>query len=135
MSEISLLQTGIFTDYSPALIKFPTCVVNVLEADNRGIIWFIHRKPCENTNGLETSFYGRLELYNRQYPFYITAKGNVKIHYHKHSLPAKIMDAIDSDYEVAVSLQIREASRVHTKKHPKNMATILTGLFYYLFAA
>jgi hypothetical protein len=134
MPQMFLLETGIFTDFSPAVVKFPTCIVRIVEADSKGVLWFIVRKPFQNISGLATFFFGKLELFNRSFSFYIIAEGTVVMHYDKGSVPKKIAGAMNND-NVAMAFHVVEACRTNTKKKPTNMMTILTGIFSYLFAA
>lgn len=69
------LQTAIFTDFSDAVLKFPTNVISIENVDNLGNIFFRVRKPYRDTSGMSQRFFARLQFYNRKFDYYITVEG------------------------------------------------------------
>lgn len=132
LSDIAILRSAIFTDYSLADLKFPTSVINVLKVEDDGTLWFILKRPFTQLDGLSKSFYGRLNLFNKCCPFYIVAEGTVHIHSvrvdpYKCSVPYEIEQLIKSSTEVAVCMHVTDATRFSITKEPKNVLSSLVG--------
>src|SRR5690349_15820961 len=77
--KIKTLGTAIFSNDSRNLLKFPTCLINVLDADKIGNVWFIVRKPYDDISDFDEIFPAGLQLYNRKFNYHIDLIGKATI--------------------------------------------------------
>jgi hypothetical protein len=73
--RIKTLGTAIFSNDSRNILKFPTCLIKVLEADTKGNVWFIIRKPFDDISDFDQNCPAGLQFYNKKINYYITLSG------------------------------------------------------------
>lgn len=65
--QIKTLGTAIFSNDSRNILKFPTCLINVLGADTKGNVWFIVRKPFDDISDFDQNCPAGLQFYNKNF--------------------------------------------------------------------
>ena len=77
--KIKTLGTAIFSNDSRNILKFPTCLIYVLEADKKGNVWFIVRKPFDDISDLDENCPAGLQFYKKNCNYHIDLFGTATI--------------------------------------------------------
>jgi len=77
--KMKLLGTAIFSNYSEAVFKFPSCLVSKMKFDTAGDILFFIENAYEDMNGFDLEFPGHLYFFNKAFDYYIEAEGKATI--------------------------------------------------------
>ena len=77
--KISELKTALFYNLSSSVLKIPNSVINVLEADDMGQLWFCMQPPVKCVTELEDDFLSELQLYQKGKSFYLKITGKTFI--------------------------------------------------------
>lgn len=77
--KLEKLETALFYNYSRAVLRFPTTIIQLLKIDNDGNIWFKTRKPYNDISGLDKEFPGELHFYKKSFNYYIIVRGTATI--------------------------------------------------------
>ena len=56
--KVKDLENALFFSMSDAVLKIPSCLVKVLEADELGQLWFIIPKPSQFIHAFDQKFSG-----------------------------------------------------------------------------
>lgn len=75
LPRIIELKQALFFNYSDAVLKLPTSVVNALHVDEVGQVWFILHRPTQNLNEFDDWFSSRLEFYKKGMGFHMHVSG------------------------------------------------------------
>jgi hypothetical protein len=78
-SKMKALDTAIFSNYSPAVVKFPSCLVSALEFDAQGDVLFSIPRAFEDMTGFDLTFPGHLHFFNSDFDYYVEADGRATI--------------------------------------------------------
>jgi hypothetical protein len=73
--RMKILKTAIFTDYSEAPMKFPSCLISEMKFNPDGEILFSIKSASEDMNGFDPEFPGHMCFFNEDFDFYIKADG------------------------------------------------------------
>jgi hypothetical protein len=77
--KMKTLNTAIFSNYSPTVIKFPSCLVSAVEFNAQGDIQFAIQRPHEDMTGFDQAFSGHLHFFNSAFDYYVEADGRATI--------------------------------------------------------
>lgn len=77
--KIQDLQSAIFFNLSDSVLKFPTALVNALQVDDFGYVWFWVQKPRQSVREFEAGFPVRLDFYRKGKHFFLQVTGNATI--------------------------------------------------------
>lgn len=73
--KIMDLENALFFSMSDAVLKIPTCVIKVLEADELGQIWFVIPKPSQFIHAFDKTFPVKLDFFRKGRAFYLKIFG------------------------------------------------------------
>ena len=74
--KIQDLGNAIFFNLSDSVLKFPTALVNSLEVDDFGYLWFWVQKPRQSVREFESGFPVRLDFYRKGKDYFLQVTGN-----------------------------------------------------------
>lgn len=77
--KMKALNTAIFSNYSPAVFKFPSCLVTEWEFNAKGDVLFSIKSSYEDMNGFDLSFPGHMHFFNGSFDYYVEADGAATI--------------------------------------------------------
>jgi general stress protein 26 len=73
--KIMDLQQALFFNLSDAVLKLPTSVINALNVDEVGQIWFFVKRPPQNISEFYKEFRSRLDFYKKGRNYYLHLTG------------------------------------------------------------
>lgn len=73
--KIKDLQNALFFSLSDAVLKIPTCVIQVLEADELGQLWFVIPKPSQFIQAFDKTFPVKLDFFRKGRDYYLKIFG------------------------------------------------------------
>lgn len=73
------LQQALFFCESQSILKLPTSIINVLQADDVGQIWFLVSRPHQHLNEYDKEFRAKLDFYKKGKDYYLHVKGKAYI--------------------------------------------------------
>jgi len=119
--KMKALNTAIFSNYSPAAVKFPSCLISKLEFDEQGDVLFSIQRPCADMTGFELVFPGHLHFFNSAFDFYVEADG-------------RATTTIDGD-EVSVVFRVVRAQYCYSAtRNGKGMSRLIHIFMEFVFA-
>ena len=74
-NKIMDLQQALFYNDSQSVLKFPTTIINVLQADDVDQVWFMVSRPAQSLNEFEKEFRARLDFYRKGKEYYLHVIG------------------------------------------------------------
>jgi general stress protein 26 len=98
--KIADLQTALFSNESDAVLKLPTTVVNVLQVDEAGQIWFRVTKPSQYVAELDKEFPAKLNFFRKGKEYFLNITGKAYI----------INDPEEITHLVSLSDEVREGA-------------------------
>lgn len=90
-AKIQKLKTAVFSDFSESIVKFPTSIVQVINATEDGEIWFSLPRPYPDISGLEKTFPVELHFYNKKLNYYINIQGVAELVSNTNVMPDNII--------------------------------------------
>ena len=69
------LQNALFFSLSDAVLKIPSCVIKVLQADERGQLWFVIPKPSQLIHAFDKTFPVKLDFFRKGRDYYLKIIG------------------------------------------------------------
>jgi hypothetical protein len=69
------LENALFFSMSDAVLKIPTCLVKLLEADQVGQLWFIIPRPSQFIHAFDKVFPVRLDFFRKDRDYYLNIIG------------------------------------------------------------
>ena len=69
------LQNAIFFSLSDAVLKIPSCVIKVLQADELGQLWFVIPKPSQLIHAFDNTFPVKLDFFRKGRDYYLKILG------------------------------------------------------------
>lgn len=78
-NKIMDLRQALFFNDSYSVLKFPISIINVLEVDDVGQIWFMVSRPAQHLNEFEKEFRARLAFYKKGKDFFLNVRGKACI--------------------------------------------------------
>jgi general stress protein 26 len=73
--KIQDLGSAIFFNLSDAVLKFPTSIVNNMEVDDFGYVWFWVPKPKQCIREFENGFPVRMDFYRKGKQYFLQVSG------------------------------------------------------------
>ena len=97
-SKITELQTALFYTESVSPVKLPTHVINDVEVDTEGRIWFAVPRPTMHIDAFEKEVLAKLDFFRKGKDFFVKVKGVATL----------LTDAVTINSYEAVSAGMRE---------------------------
>ena len=69
------LQNALFFSLSDAVLKIPSCVIKVLQADELGQLWFLIPKPSQLIHAFDKTFPVKLDFFRKGRDYYLKIIG------------------------------------------------------------
>jgi general stress protein 26 len=69
------LQNALFFSLSDAVLKIPSCVIKVLQADELGQLWFVIPKPSQLIHAFDKTFPVKLDFFKKGRDYYLKILG------------------------------------------------------------
>jgi hypothetical protein len=73
--KMKILNTAIFSNYSLAVFKFPSCLVSMIKFNPAGEVLFSINSLYEDMSGFDLEFPGHMRFFNKDFDYYIEAEG------------------------------------------------------------
>ncbi len=73
--KVKDLENALFFSMSDAVLKIPSCLVKLLEADELGLLWFIIPKPSQFIHAFDKSFPVKLDFFRKDRDYYLNILG------------------------------------------------------------
>jgi hypothetical protein len=73
--KIMDLENALFFSLSDAVLKIPSCVIKVLQADELGQLWFLIPKPSQLVQACDKTFPVKLDFFKKGCDFYMKIFG------------------------------------------------------------
>lgn len=74
--RVRSLNTALFYNSSRKLIKFPPSVVRIIEANEKGQMWFAVNKPYQDLSDFDKEFPAELHFYKKELNYFVRVYGN-----------------------------------------------------------
>lgn len=137
-NKIADLQTALFSNESEAVLKLPTTIVNALQVDEAGQIWFFVTKPSQFLQEFDKEFPAKLNFFKKgkEYFLHITGKAYIindpEEITHLVSLSDEIrQDAINNKH-ILVKMRVQKAE--YFAKQPEKAGIGFNSLFSKMFS-
>ena len=97
------LQQALFFSESQSTINLPVSVINVLQVDDIGQVWFMVSRPKQHLNEFDDLFHARLHFYKKGKDYYLHVNGRASVVHdpeeisHVHGLSSEIREAAMSN--------------------------------------
>jgi general stress protein 26 len=73
--KVKDLENALFFSMSDSVLKIPSCLVKVLEADELGQLWFMIPKPTQFIHAFDRSFPVKLDFFRKGRDYYLKISG------------------------------------------------------------
>lgn len=73
--KIQEIGSAIFFNLSDSVLKLPTSIVNTLQVDEYGFVWFFVQKPKQNLREFENEFPVRLDFFRKGTSCFLQVSG------------------------------------------------------------
>jgi len=73
--KVRELENALFFSMSESVLKIPSCLIRVLEADELGQLWFIIPKPSQFIHAFDRSFPVKLDFFRKGRDYYLKIIG------------------------------------------------------------
>ena len=73
--KVKDLENALFFSMSDAVLKIPSCLVKVLEADDLGQLWFMIPKPSQFIHAFDRNFPVQLDFFRKGRDYYLKIFG------------------------------------------------------------
>jgi hypothetical protein len=77
--KVRELESALFFSLSDAVLKFPTCVIKLLEADELGQLWFLIPKPTQYIHAFDKTFPVKLDFFRKGRDYYLKIIGKASL--------------------------------------------------------
>lgn len=77
--KVALLRTAVMYSMSNNLVKIPNDIVNYVNIDEDGQLWFISHLPCQLLSECEREFPARLHFFRKGYDFFVEVSGKAVV--------------------------------------------------------
>lgn len=77
--KIAELKTALFYSQTDAVLKLPTTIINALQVDENGQIWFFVNKPSQYLQEFDSAFPARLDFFKKGKDYYVQIVGKAYI--------------------------------------------------------
>ena len=83
-NRIQDLRTALFFNLGSSVLKFSTCIVTALKADEEGNIWFFVPMPKQNLEEFDREFLTRLDFFRKGKLFFLSITGRAALVHDHH---------------------------------------------------
>lgn len=73
--KVKDLENALFFSMSDAVLKLPTCLVRLIEADELGQLWFVIPKPSQLIHAFDKRFPVKLDFFRKDRDYYLNILG------------------------------------------------------------
>jgi general stress protein 26 len=91
--KINELHTALMYSMSEELIRTPNAMVNALQVDNEGNLWFSFKAPLQYMNEYEESFPVRLNFFRKGISYHMEVRGKASIIKNQEEKQKYLMDS------------------------------------------
>ena len=138
--KIQELETALFFTLSNAVLKMPTHIVKVVQADESGQIWIVIPRPSQFLEEFESEFPVKLDFFKKGKQFFLKLEGTAFIETNTDEMinfmekDREIKEIINSKLSVIIRVKIQNADYFEVMEKPstgwlKNSKTLLYNWF------
>ncbi|MBS1947566.1 MAG: pyridoxamine 5'-phosphate oxidase family protein [Bacteroidetes bacterium] len=136
--KIQELKTALFFPETGSLLNIPNYLVNNIQVDEAGNIWFIISKPAEYIDLLDKNFHCKLDFFKKGVNHYVKVQGRATIFDKQEEMPfskdmREIKKCLKNKQMAAVKVEIEQADYFVTPAEndavSKNKKSFFTNLF------
>ncbi|HMF71165.1 MAG TPA: pyridoxamine 5'-phosphate oxidase family protein [Flavitalea sp.] len=140
-NKISDIQSALFSNESEAVLKLPTSIINALNVDDAGQIWFFVNRPSQLLQEFDKEFPAKLNFFKKgkDYFLHITGKAYIindpeEIN-HLVSLSDEIRNAAINNWYVLVKMRVQTAEYYerHSNKSAAGWNSLIKKMFSWMF--
>ena len=136
------LENALFFSLSDAVLKIPSCVIKVIQADELGQLWFVIPKPSQLIHAFDKTFPVKLDFFRKGRDYYLKILGKAflvndpeEIN-HAECLKETIKHQARHDETVLIKVQMSHAEYVENtagRTSTKMMLNQVKNKFYRWF--
>ena len=133
------LENALFFSLSDAVLKIPSCVIKVLQADELGQLWFVIPKPSQLIHAFDKTFPVKLDFFRKGRDYYLKIFGKAflvndpeEIN-HAECLHENIKQQARFDETVLIKVQMSHAEYIDTAPVRTSTKTILSQVKNKIF--
>ncbi|HVM89448.1 MAG TPA: hypothetical protein VMT76_14775 [Puia sp.] len=135
--KIQELNTALFFPETGALFNIPNYLVNNIQTDSEGNIWFIISKPAEYIDPLDRKFHCKLDFFKKGTSYYVKVNGTATIFSTQDNIAPSnemlsIKKCLENKQMIAVKVEIEKADYFVTPT-PETRTNAKKSLFMNLF--
>ena len=136
------LQNALFFSLSDAVLKIPSCVIKVLQADELGQLWFVIPKPSQLIHAFDKTFPVKLDFFKKGRDYYLKILGKAFVVNdpeeinHAECLHETIKHQAQYNETVLIKVQMSHAEYIettHTRTSRKAILTQVRNKFFQWF--
>jgi general stress protein 26 len=137
-AKIADLKTALFSNESDAVLKLPTSLVNAIQVDEAGQIWFFVTRPSQFLQEFDKEFPAKLNFFRKGKEYYLNITGKAYIINdpeeitHLVSLSDEVRDAAINNRFILVKMRVQKAE--YFAKQPEKAGLGFNGLFSKMFS-
>ena len=139
--KIADIQSALFSNESDAVLKFPTTIVNALEVDDNGQIWFFMNKPSQHLQEFDREFPARLNFFKKGKDHFLHINGKAYVIYDPEEinglvcLSDEIRTAAIRGQFVLIKMRVQKAEYFErqTDKSAAGWNSIVKKMFSWMF--
>lgn len=116
-AKVQELQSALFFNLGSSVLKMPTMLVNAMQVDEVGNIWFYIHRPVQYLQEFDREFPARLEFFRKGKSYYLKVNGKACIvndPEELNSLPQSPDAGPDASNMVLVKLRMQHADYFET---------------------
>jgi general stress protein 26 len=125
------LENALFFSLSDAVLKIPSCVVKVLQADELGQLWFVIPKPSQLIHAFDKTFPVKLDFFRKGREYYLKIFGKAFLVNDPEEiniaecLNENIRQQVRSSDSILIKVQMSHAEYVETAAAKTSTKSIL----------
>ena len=121
-SRINELQSALFFTESKSIVKLPTHVINDVQMDSEGQIWFVIPKPAMHLEAYDREIPAKLDFFKKGKDFFVKIRGIAYLQADtaeaNAALPAEMRQRMSDESLIAVKVKIDDADLVDNSPKP-----------------
>jgi hypothetical protein len=112
MKKMAGIGTGLFYNFSEDFMKTPTSVIQIRHSDRKGNLYFDLPRPYRDMQGIEKTFFSKIQFFNRSCNMHVMAEGY-----------ASILDDYDERERIFIQFHLTKAyGLLHRKRKWKGLS-------------
>jgi len=140
-NKITDIKTALFSNESEAVLKLPTTVVNALDVDEAGQIWFFVNRPQQLLQEFDKEFPAKLNFFQKSKDYFLHITGKAFIINdpeeitHLVCLSEEVRDTAINNRQVLVKMRVQQAEyfQRHSKRTAAGFTSMISKIFSWLF--